>query len=173
MRLRSVLINTTNNSIVFDDLHTVIYARISPTPPLLTISYHGNAIILQDNTLFKEQKSYSISPSDGIEFDIITQVSRYEEMPSYYPMREEAGPICVLFGLIADYYDTVDPRRSRGSVTTDSLFIFICRAHGMSPELIEVTRENASTVSWPPRGYEFDPLASILEKHSSFRPERR
>jgi len=173
LRIRAVLLNNGRDEIVFDDLHTAVYFRIAPTPPLLTISYHGNAIILQDNTLFKDARSYSIAPGDGIEMDVLTQVTRYEGAPSYYGMREEGGPVCVLFGLIADLYSTIDVQRSRRAVPSDSIYLFLCRIKGAEPAFDVITTANAHSFKWPPRGYDADSLADILGKHSAWRPEPR
>jgi len=172
LRVRAVLLNHTAGAVVFDDLHTIVYLRLAPTPPLMTVSYHGNAIVLQDNTLFKEQGVYSIEPGDGIEIDVLTQVTRYVGAPAYYPMREEDGPTCILFGLIADFYATDGLRRT--ATPSDALLLFTCRSQDDDPTFVAITPENAGSVSWPPRGYDsLDPLAATLEKHRAYRPAVR
>lgn len=165
LRIRAVLVNNGPSEVVLDDLHTIVYFRIAPTPPLLTISYHGNAIILQDNTLFKDARSYSIGPGDGIEIDILTQVTRYEGAPSYYAMREDGGPVCILFGLTADLYGTSNVRESRRAVSSDAIFLFLCRMKDDEPQFSVVTAANADSFAWPPRGYSPESLAATLEKH--------
>lgn len=174
LKPRVLLHNTSPREILLDDVHVIIYVEISSVPPLATISYHGTSVILQDNTLLKEEgRPYSLAPGDGFEMDLVIEATRLEGAPSYYPVTPKRGACCFLFGLIADY-SRLDPHTSdESNVTTPSLCMFLCRSEKEEPEFIEVDNRVAETFPWPLRGYNLEPLQAILSRHSRYRPRRR
>jgi hypothetical protein len=64
LRIRFAFLNATEDTITLDDIHTVIYEKAVPTPPLFDMTYHGDALLLQDNSILKDHRNYSLKPGD-------------------------------------------------------------------------------------------------------------
>src|SRR5262245_55870387 len=77
-KIRFLLFNHIAETLGLDDMHAAVYLRIVPTPPLLTIGYRGEANLSQDNSLWKDNQSYSLARNDGFEMTLAMDLSRIE-----------------------------------------------------------------------------------------------
>jgi len=125
--IRFLLLNDTSPEIHLEDIHAKVYRKYIPSPPLLTIGYRGEVVLQEDNTIAKEEKSYSLAPGDGYEIDLILELTRIEGSPVYGTDRERPGPILAVLGLLVDYYYLLpDGSVKRRTVPSDSLYFFEC-----------------------------------------------
>ena len=123
-KVRFLFKNSLKQEIVVDDMHTRVYEKDVPTPAYMTIKYRGDVLLLQDNTIWKDNKSYSLKSNDGYEIVIVLEMTRIEGSPLYGPDHVRDGPVRTIFGLIIDYYyvDGIDVKR--GSLPSDCIYLF-------------------------------------------------
>jgi len=173
------LLNRTDSEIVFDDVHVRIFERDSFAPALDTISYFGDVWIARDNTLIKEDRSYSVSPADGFQLRLNVTATRVEGAPAYGASpTEKGGQLLVVFGIVIDYYI----RRSGGHVeracrSSDSVYVLnssgVLSGRAFFPvnqqSLISLRSSNGVTQSKATTKF-FDRLGQYLEDHFAFRP---
>lgn len=135
LRVRFFTVNRAKAEVVLDDIHTIIYERYARTPPRATVSYHGTALLMQDNSIIKEQKKYSLDPGKGLEIDLVLSASRTESAPAHgQDPHEVDGPIRIIFGLLLDYYFPKLQPINRGCTPSDCLYLFVSSNPGANPE---------------------------------------
>jgi hypothetical protein len=123
LRIRFVFINRTPHEICFDDIHARIYERDVPTPAFATIHYRGEVLLRQDNTIFKDERAWTLASGDGFEITLAFDLTRYEGLATMGETVARPGPVRTLFGLLLDYFGTAQPFR-REAIASDCLYLF-------------------------------------------------
>jgi hypothetical protein len=170
LKIRFVFLNTTSKQISIEDIHNRLYECKIVWHAPLTLGYHSEVKLLQDNTILKESRSYSLEPGDGYEIDLVFQLTRGDNEPTRH-----------LFGLLVDYY-TVEPsgRIDRKTMTSDCIYMMKCRStHTFGPNAeFELTAIDQSFIEELKSRHEnesgmleyINQIESILKDHLAFRP---
>jgi hypothetical protein len=114
--VRFALINRLAEELVIEDIHAKLYERNVPggSGAELTMGWFGKVVLTQDNTILREQKTYSLQPGDGYEISLVLEMSSV------------AGAHCTrtVFGLLVDYYTLKPEGIERRAVPSDCLYMF-------------------------------------------------
>jgi hypothetical protein len=130
--LRCLLLNTASSELVLDDVHVAMYEKSIKGSYPLTIGYVTTHFILNTNTIQKKDGvTYSCAPGDGGEYDFELQLTIGDGAARY------------VFGLVADYYFTVESQLARGTVSSDSIFLV---THNSTVRLGIGTTVNRTTI---------------------------
>jgi hypothetical protein len=113
-RIRFAFINRLRETVVIDDIHAKLYEQNVPGSAVLTMGSWGEIILLQDNTILREQREYSIEPGDGYEISLVFKMS---SVGYAYTTR-------TVFGLLLDYYAITKSGVGRRARPSDCLYMF-------------------------------------------------
>jgi hypothetical protein len=179
LRIRFLLRNTLDQAIAVDDIHVRVYSLHVPTPPYLTISYRGEAEILQDNSMLKKDQTYSLEPGDGLEMVLVTEVARLEGAPLYSSGDHETpGPMLAVFGLLLDYYILARQTIERRVLPSDCLYFFECLGKEGPVRFFTISERNVEAeklarFQTKAANSILASLGDTLSAHKAFRPTPR
>jgi hypothetical protein len=168
IRIRFLFFNGLGEEIALDDIHNRLYEmKIRYSAPL-TLGYRSEVYLLQDNTMLKSNASYSLAPGDGFEMELVFQLTSNE-------------PARFVFGLLLDYYMVKDRKQIvRSTIPSDCIYMLKAQStHTFGPKArFELTGIDEAFVAALREQYAgdtdfllyVDQIASILERHVSFRP---
>lgn len=157
LTIRFLLFNALRETVGLDDIHARVYERNVPTPTFMTVSYRGDVLLQQDNTILKKDATYSLESGDGFEMALALEVTRFENAGVYGTQEAVVGSVRTVFGLLVDYYVVTGSRMIRRSLPSDSLYMF---EHLADRSMTHGTLTAVDT----------DKLAELRQRHRSNRP---
>ncbi|KFB69563.1 MAG: hypothetical protein CAPSK01_000726 [Candidatus Accumulibacter vicinus] len=89
-----------------------------PTVPKASWIYHSDVILTQDNTIWKDNRSYSLKSGDAFEMVLVMEMTRYED-------DNVPGPLRAVFGFLLDYIIlTPSGGIVRKALPSDCIYLF-------------------------------------------------
>ena len=174
LRIRFVFLNTLNETLAVDDMHTRLYEKELPGYYPATIGYRKDVLLLEDNTIWKDEKSYSLGPGDGYELVLVLEITRMAGSEGYGTFRESAGPVSTVFGLLVDYYcATTTSGLERRALPSDCIYVFEAEDDSAEFRAIdsETIRELVSRYKTDQNAMKrLERLETLLADHLAFRP---
>lgn len=174
-KIRFVFKNVTEHVITLDDIHTAIYEKYVPAPPYATISYRGEMLLQQDNSILKEGQDYSLRPGEGYEMVLVFEQTRLEGAPLYGGDFETPGAMISICGLFVDYYYFEGSEIVRRAIPSDTVYYFECadksdRGHLHAVDATFIENLKGRTYHSAPAKSIVERVGAILEKHVAARP---
>jgi hypothetical protein len=118
LKVRFVIVNPSSLEIVVNDMHVHSYLKDMPVLPKASWIYRSEVMITQDNTLWKDNQSYSVKPGDALEMVVVLGVTRYED-------DNVPGPLRSVFGIFVDYsVISVGGRVVPKAIPSDCVYLF-------------------------------------------------
>ena len=169
LRIRFICANPLDIEIAVDDIHVVLFERFIGENYRMTLGHISEVILTKDNTILKEDRSYSLCPGDGFEIDLVIGMSNKGDDPAR-----------VIFGLVIDYITDYAKAPSRKTMPSDCIYMVRYKSlTTFGPKTkIEIVAIDTEFLNYQrlknsndAQAIEYlETLQGILEKHQSFRP---